>query len=223
MKKIFIIANWKSNKTIDEAEKWLHGLAQKLRLNRPDLKNKEIILCPSFTLFEHVRYCSENLKLPIKFGAQDISPFDEGAYTGEIYGRQIKEFADYVLIGHSERKTNFHEDNAMIIKKVAMARKYGIASVFFIQNETTPIPKDMSLVVYEPPSSISPGIPDTPENAQNVAKFIKEKDSNASVLYGGSVTSENIAGFTKMPSIDGVVVGRASLNPEEFADIVKNA
>lgn len=223
MKKQFIVANWKSNKTIDEAEKWLHGLDKKLRFDKPDLKNKEIILCPSFTLFEHAHYCSENLRLPIKFGAQDISPFEAGEYTGEINGRQIAEVASFVIIGHSERRRHFLEIEEMLEKKAEMAKKYKLTPIYCIQDRETPIPKETALIVYEPIFAVGSGHPDTPENAQEVAEFIKEKDKSVSVLYGGSVTARNVASFTKMSSIDGVIVGRASLNPEEFADIVKNA
>ena len=103
MKKLFIVANWKSNKTSLDAGEWLH------RFMNYDLgfMNKDVIICPSFTLLSNLKSYFLNHKSTIKLGAQDISPFDEGAYTGEINGKQIKEFADYVLIGHSERRKNF--------------------------------------------------------------------------------------------------------------------
>ena len=223
MKKLFIIANWKSNKTIEEAEKWFHDFSEKLLSESPDLSNKEIIVCPSFTLLEHSQYCSTNLKLPIKIGAQNISPYDGGAYTGEVNGEQIKEIAEYVIIGHSERRQNLSENNEMIKPKVLMAKKYNLTPIFCIQNEETEVPAEINIIAYEPPTAIGTGNPDTPENAQRVAGIVKEKTRVQNILYGGSVTSSNVKTFTDMPNIDGLLVGGASLDPLEFLEIIKNA
>ena len=76
---------------------------------------------------------------------------------------------------------------------------------------------------YEPIFAIGTGTPDTPENAEKVCEEIMNKNSNYSVLYGGSVSSENIASFTKKEAISGVLVGGASLNPQEFIKIINNA
>ncbi len=234
MKFFFIIANWKSNKTIDETEKWLHEFHEKLISQNLDLSNKEIIICPSYILFEHAHYCSKNLNLPVKFGAQNISPFEEGAYTGEVNGRQVKEFAEYVIIGHSERRNNFSENEERIFKKMEMVQNYNLNPIlcisklnqiqnskFKIQNYNSKI---KSLVIaYEPLFAIGSGKPDTPQNAEEMAQNIKKELGSSSVLYGGSVTSGNVNGFTKMPNIDGVLVGGASLDPLEFLEIIKNA
>ena len=146
MKKLFLIANWKSNKTIEEAEQWFHDFAEKLKSDSSNIENKEIIVCPSFTLLEHSYYCSANLKLPIKLGAQNISPFDNGAYTGEVFGSQIKEFAQYVIIGHSERRQNLFENNEMLKPKVLMAKKYNLMPIFCIQNEETEVPAEINII-----------------------------------------------------------------------------
>lgn len=223
MKKLFLIANWKSNKTLKEAEKWLHDFQKKLSFEKYDLNNKEIIICPSFTALEHISYCCKNLNMSIQIGAQNISPFEPGAHTGEVNGAQIKELADYVIIGHSERRDSFSENDGLLKKKAEMASRYGIEPIFCIQNVQTSIPQNIKIIAYEPPNAIGTGIPDTPENAEDVAKNIKEKTGIKTILYGGSVTSENINSFTKMPNISGVLVGGASLDPFEFLQIVKNA
>jgi len=223
MKKLFIIANWKSNKTIEEAEKWLHDFSEILKSDNLNIENKEIIVCPSFTAIEHTNYCIKNLNLLIKIGAQNISPFDKGAYTGEVNGEQIKEFAEYVIIGHSERRQNFSENNEELSKKVLMAKKYNLIPIYCIQNDQTSIPDGVEIAVYEPPSAIGTGNPDTPENAEKVAESVKEKTKAQHVLYGGSVTSSNVKTFTNMPNIDGLLVGGASLDPSEFLEIIKNA
>ena len=175
MKKLFIIANWKSNKTINETEKWLHDFSEKIKIGPLSLDNKEIIVCPSFTVLEHANYCAKNLNLPIKFGAQNISSFDKGAYTGEVFGAQIKEFAQYIIIGHSERRQNFSENNEVLSEKVLLAKKYNLTPIFCIQNEETPVPEEVDIIAYEPPTAIGTGNPDTPENAQRVAKAVSER------------------------------------------------
>lgn len=215
MKKLFIVANWKSNKTILQAKEWLEEIS--------NIENKEIIICPSFILLPLIRSSIIEHQLPFKVGAQDISAFDEGSYTGEVNGSQIKEFADYVIIGHSERRQYFSETDEIIFKKVEMAKKYNLTPIFCVQNENTPIPKDLEIVAYEPVFAIGTGNPDTPENAQKIAEIIKEKNNVKYVLYGGSVTSHNVHAFTSIESVDGILVGKASLDAKEFGEIIKNA
>jgi len=218
MKTIFIIANWKSYKTTVEGENWFQEISN---FQFPISNEKEIIICPPFTLLPLAKTLIERYNLPISLGAQDISPFDEGAYTGEINGKQIKEFADYVIIGHSERRQNFSETDAMLAKKVVIARKYGLMPIFCVQGKETPVPQTVEIIAYEPVSAIGTGDPDTPENAQEITSIFKQKNI-AHTLYGGSVTSENIHAFTSQPAIDGALIGGASLNPKEFLQIVKN-
>lgn len=233
MKKLFIVANWKSNKTKSEALQWFQELST-LNSQLLTLIGKEIIVCPPFTLLATFNETITKLQLPLKLGAQDISPFNEGPYTGEVNGRQIKEFADYVLVGHSERRRYFGEDEKMINKKLEMATKNGltpilcISSIEQILNSQFPAsPAGGSIlnlvVAYEPVFAIGTGNPDTPKNADNIARVIKEKNDVASVLYGGSVTAENVKSFTTMPSIDGVLVGTASLDSHEFLQIITNS
>lgn len=220
MKHLFIVANWKSNKTTLEAKEWFQTInSLQLTFNKD---NKEIIVCSSFTLLPLARELTVNSQLSIVVGAQDISPFDEGAYTGEVNGRQIKEFADLVIIGHSERRQNFKETAETLVKKVQMAQKYLLTPIFCIQNKDTFIPEGVKVAAYEPVGAIGTGNPDTPENAERIARVAKGKGIQF-VLYGGSITSANISSFTKMPSIDGVLVGGASLDALEFTKIIQNA
>ena len=210
----FIIANWKSNKTELEAKEWFTEIS--------NIGTKEIIICPSFTLLPIVKSSIIDYELPFKVGAQDISSFDEGSSTGEVNGRQIKEFADYVIIGHSERRS-LGETDEKFKKKVLMAEKYNLTPIFCIQNENTQIPDGVVIAAYEPIFAIGTGNADTPENADNIAKMVKEQKGVQYVLYGGSVTSGNVKSFTQMPSIDGVLVGGASLDFLEFSKIIKVA
>src|SRR3989344_2980980 len=130
---IYIVANWKSNKTEAQAKAWLQQLtintSTPLSAGNLQLTNKEIIVCPPFTLLSIMKKTIDKLSLPIKLGTQDISPFGEGAYTGEVNGRQIKEFADYVLIGHSERRKYFSAGKDIFEKQMAMATQYGLKAI----------------------------------------------------------------------------------------------
>ena len=105
-KKLFI-ANWKSHKTKEEAVKFFEYVRDNIA--HIDLSNKEIIIAPPFTLLAKAKYLIDEYKLPIKLASQNVSSFPEGAYTGEISARQVKEFADYVIVGHSERRKYLHE------------------------------------------------------------------------------------------------------------------
>lgn len=222
MKKSFIVANWKSNLTSLEANEWLVKIANsKLQIVNSD--DKEVIVCPPFTLLKDIESGIKNYELGFKVGTQNISPFDEGAYTGEISAKQAKEFADYVIIGHSERRKNFLESDEVLFKKAELANKYGLTPIFCVQDATTKIPENVEIVAYEPVFAIGTGNSDTPENAEEIAIKIKTNKGVISVLYGGSVTSKNIKGFTQMPNIDGVLVGGASLDAQEFYAIIQNS
>ncbi|MEK7450546.1 MAG: triose-phosphate isomerase [Patescibacteria group bacterium] len=220
MKKLFIVGNWKSNKTALEAKNWLDAF----KVNDLGITDKEIIICPPFTLLSSISLEVRSQKLEARIGAQDISPFDEGAYTGEINGKQIKEFGDYVLIGHSERRQYLKEDDEILNRKVIMAIKYNLIPIFCVQERNTVIPSGVRIVAYEPIWAIGTGNPDTPDNAEQVATAIKSSNKEIThILYGGSITSANTNSFTKMSQIDGVLVGGASLDSTEFLKIIKNA
>jgi triosephosphate isomerase (TIM) len=222
MKKLFIVANIKSYKNEEEARAWLEGFKRVNNLSL-DPKQKEAIICPSFTqLPSFFSYFSAN-NINASLGAQDVSPFEEGAFTGEVNAKQIKDFAKYVLIGHSERRKNFSETDEMLAKKVEVALKYVLTPIFLVQSKETLIPQGVEMVAYEPIFAIGTGNPDTPESADSVSKAIKTNKPSLRVFYGGSVKSMNVKSFTKQPNIDGVLVGGASLDPEELIKIIENA
>jgi triosephosphate isomerase len=220
MKDLFIVANWKSNKTVIEALDWLK------KITLASSENKEIIVCPSYTLLSEMSSYIKSNNMPIKLGAQDISPFGVGAYTGAVNAQHIKEFAEYVLIGHSERRNNFKEDEVMIIKKVEQTLTVGLKPIFFAQDSTIEIPQGVQMVVFEPASAISTvskGVPVSVEDVSRSAGEIRKNESIKYVLYGGSVNDQNVSQFTSLPLIDGVVPGKASLDPVEFSTLIKNA
>lgn len=222
MKKILIVANWKSYKTTSEAKSWIEILAKD---NDASIKStsKTVVVCPSYTLLFALANFFQQANLTFVLGGQNISPFQEGAYTGEINAKQLQEFCKFVIIGHSERRATFNEDNLVLAQKVTMAKQYNLEPIFCIQSKETFVPENVKIVAYEPISAIGTGNPDTPENANEVAKTMKKRYSITHVLYGGSVTKDNVKSFTNMSDIDGILVGSASLNPLSFLSIIINA
>jgi triosephosphate isomerase len=221
MDKLLIVGNLKSYKTENEAKEWLESF--KKTENLSDISDKkEVVLCPPFTLLPLFKNFIKDNNLSVSLGAQDVSPFDEGAYTGEINAKQEKDFAEYVLIGHSERRTNFNEGDELLAKKVEQALSKGLNPIYFVQSEGTSIPGGVKIVAYEPIAAIGSGTPDNPDNADKIALSIKEK-GEYKVLYGGSVTGSNVKEFTEKDNLDGVLVGGASLNPNDFIQIIQNA
>lgn len=221
MNKLYIVANLKSNKNEIEAKNWLEEF-KKIKDLSQILKEKEVIICPPFTLLSLFSSFMFSNSLPVKIGAQNVSPFNEGAYTGEINAKQIKDYASYVILGHSERRSNFKESDDMLLNKVKVSLEYGLSPIYCVQDKGTLVPEGVNLLAYEPVFAIGSGTPDTPENAENVANFIKTK-GNYQILYGGSVTPQNVKSFTNKESLNGVLVGQASLDPNEFIEIIKNA
>src|ERR1035437_9908490 len=160
MSKCLIVANLKSYKNENEAKNWLEGF-KKITELKLDLTQKEIIICPSFTqLFSFFSFFSTN-NIDVGLGAQDVSPFVKGAYTGEVNAKQIKDFAEYVLIGHSERRNNFGETEDLLSKKVKISLKYGLKPIFLVQASNNLIPQGVEIVAYEPIFAIGTNTPDT--------------------------------------------------------------
>lgn len=219
-KNIWIIANWKARKTIAEALDWLVQVGFRL----PKNGNIKAVVCPTFSALSEVQKAVQEGGYPLLIGSQGISSFTEGPFTGEEPGNILKQFINLSIIGHSERRQNFSETDADVEQKVKIALDNKITPLVCIQGKDTPVPGGCRLVAYEPVFAIGTGTPDTAENAQMIAKFLKNKYGNElEVLYGGSINKENVNNFLKMPDISGVLVGKASLNPDEFIKIVEEA
>ena len=118
MGKKIIVGNWKLNKNLQEVAEWVDGIKIKLKKVSFD-KNLDVVVCPSYPyLLGMVDLLQDT---GIKVGAQDISQFEEGTYTGEVSGKMLSEIVDYVLIGHSERRKYFKEDLTIIKRKTDKA------------------------------------------------------------------------------------------------------
>ncbi len=219
MKPLFIAGNWKSNKTTTEAMEWLANF--KAQSSQLKLENMTIVLCVPFTLIPVLK--EQIGQLPMALGAQDVSPFPDGAYTGEVSARQLKELCDWVIVGHSERRKNFGETDEQLGKKVNQAKAVGLKVMYCVPDSQTKIPQQVDVVAYEPIWAIGTGKTDTPENAASVITSIKAASHVQIALYGGSVTPENVKSFINQSSIDGVLPGGASLDPVKFYQLIATA
>ncbi len=215
-KELWIIANWKSNKTLQEALEWVEFVGPKIERR----ENIQVVVCPQFTQLEEIKKAIMVGSYPLLVGAQDLSPFNEGPFTGEESAKDLAQFVSLVILGHSERRNNFGETDEMVTQKVKQANEARITPLVCIQGLETPIPDGAKLVAYEPIFAIGTGNPETPQNAEGVAKEVK-KGMEISVVYGGSVDAENVAAFVAQDSINGVLVGGASLDAEKFVKIVE--
>lgn len=222
----YVVANFKANLTKNQIESWIKAFIS----HQPStISHQQIILCPSFVhlhLFPRKQF---------KLGAQDVSLYPQGAYTGEVTAKMLKELGvDYVVLGHSERRRNFGESNQIVLRKVKQALKYQITPIVCVDkdNFTSQINLINSqldnlsirnlIYAYEPPSAIGTGKPEEPSKVEKVAFKIKHL-SKALVLYGGSLTPQNASLFLRNPSIDGLLVATASLKAQTFLEIIKNA
>ena len=218
MKNIYVVANWKSNMTMAQGLDWI----SKVGPNIPKTEELKVIVCPALSSVSEILKTIKVGGFPIMVGSQDISPFGVGAYTGEESASLVKDLVEFSIIGHSERRQNFFESDEMVSRKVNQASEQGITPIFCVQGSDTPVPEICTLVAYEPVFAIGTGNPDTPESADKVAKMLKDLyKSEMEVLYGGSVTAENVKSFIVEENINGVLVGKASLNADEFIAIIK--
>jgi len=216
--KLFI-ANWKSHKTPSEVEAFLATLqAANGEIN---LDNKKVIIAPPYPLLPLASDMVKNSNLSISISSQDISSFDEGAYTGEVSARLIKSYAEFAIIGHSERRELLHETDELLEEKVKKALAVGITPIYCVQNETQTVPEGATIVAYEPPTAIGTGNPDDPGHIEEVFGKIRNMYPQTTVLYGGSVTPENIERFLSVPTLGGFLIGGASLEADSFISLLK--
>lgn len=219
MKKLIIAANWKSNKTKEEARGWLEGFS---KLKVPE--NIEIILFVPYTLLDVMSGYIKANNLNLKLGSQNVSRFPKGAHTGEIYANQIKEFAEYALVGHSERRRTFGETNEVVNKKIEAAKNVGLKTMVCVSNleQIEKLINDDVIIAYEPLDAIGTGNPELPKDVSIMAEKIK-KIKNTDLVYGGSINSYNIRSYIQLENIDGVLIGMDSLDIESFINNIKNA
>lgn len=246
--KKYSIGNWKMNTDLADAMVLSQGILDGVE----DLKGAEVVLCPPFVWLYPIAELLKHSPKHVSLGAQNMHWQEKGAFTGEISPMMIKDMADYVILGHSERRFHFNESDDLINDKVLSALTHGLTSVLCIGEKSKPksgagsdemidqLVKDLAnvteacvkdiIIAYEPVWAIGTGDAATAEYAGDVAKKIRKKVSelynneiaeNMPILYGGSVTNENIAEYMDECDIDGALVGGASLKIDNFIGICK--
>ena len=177
-------------------------------------------MAPPFTLLSDAREFISTHNLPISLAGQNVSSFPKGAYTGEINAEQLKEFAEFVIIGHSERLKYLHETNNDLENKVREALEVGLRVIQCIQDENSIIQKGVEIVAYEPPSAIGSGNPDEPEHIAQVFDKILQDNGKYTLLYGGSVNPQTISQFKSITTLSGFLIGGASLDAQSFLSLL---
>lgn len=213
----YFIANWKANKNLKEAEEWFQIFIRELhRIQTPNI----IIICPPSALIYSTKQFIKNEPQNIFIGSQDISIFDQGSYTGEVTGYSLQDLVNFAIIGHSERRNYFHENDESLNNKIKQARKYNIEPIFCIRGQTDKILPEVKFLAYEPVEAVGTGLNEEPEKVLEVKKSLG-LDQSAKFLYGGSVNENNVNNYLKYDEIDGLLIGTASLDPIQFINIIK--
>jgi triosephosphate isomerase len=243
----FVAGNWKMNTTVTEAEKLVIEMLDKL----DRIEGVEKVLCPPFVSSVAINMMLQGSS--IRLGAQNMYFETEGAYTGEISPLMLRELCEFVILGHSERRWYFGETDEIVNKKVKAALANKLKPILCVgerleENEAGKTeevvnrqmtvalngtePVSNLVIAYEPVWAIGTGKAASGEQAAATIQFIrnvlaklwnKSIAQDSRILYGGSVTSANIAEFISHPEIDGALVGGASLKAGEFVSIVEQA
>lgn len=220
----YVIGNWKSNKTIDEVVIWARDFETLYKKQPFSPAKVKVVVGVPFPLLTTLKSLVMLKRLPFELAAQNVSSYPAGAYTGEICAEMIKDMVSFSLVGHSERRKYFKETDEDLVHKVEQARLAGIEPVYCVQDEAMAVPEQVKFVGYEPVWAIGTGKAETAENANQVAGNIKKRLNRAvTVIYGGSVTADNVNTYVKMEHIGGVLPGGASLKPDTFYNLILNA
>ena len=230
----FIVGNWKMNGSRTLLREMIERAAEIKTENRA-------VLCVPFTMLGEK---SEN----IAFGAQDVSSHERGAYTGEISAAMLNDAdAKYVIVGHSERRMYHDETNDIVREKAARALEFGITPIICV-GETMEekragktldiitaavresIPNDVKddiIVAYEPRWAIGAGITPTSDEIATAHRVIADTLSymgldGTPILYGASVNLANVSDIVAIANVGGVLIGGASLKPDEFIPIIES-
>ena len=233
-----VVANWKMGADHQLAESLLTDYKRDVFHFDVDL-----VVCPSFV---HIALTQAKLKhnREIYFGAQDVSCHTDGAYTGEVSAKSLKELdCKYVIIGHSERRSHHHETTPMIVEKIKRVQEQGLIPIVCIgetlterkDNQTEKVlwaqlepilkcfkSKEEFWIAYEPVWAIGTGVAATKNDILQTHAFLREKlynHSAAILLYGGSVKPSNAAEILGLANVDGALVGGASLNAKDLMAI----
>lgn len=248
-RKFCIAGNWKMHKSAGEAVELVNSIKDGVK----DVDAVDIVVCPPFTALPMVAEAARGSN--VKVGAQNVHWEENGAFTGEIAPSMLCDLGvSYAIIGHSERRQLFGETDEGVNKRLQSALKAGLTPIVCVGEtleqrekgeaekvieqqvtrslaDLTPADMDKTILAYEPVWAIGTGKTATPEQAQDIHRFVRqllEKQfgktaKNVVIQYGGSVKPENARELLGQEDIDGALIGGASLKAEAFTDIVRTA
>jgi len=220
-----LIINLKAYQTLIEAEAWIKAISKQLKretlLARATINKKiEIVIAPATAHLYLFKQYQKRFNSLFKISAQDVSRYSQGSYTGETVANSLQGLIEYSLIGHSERRRFFGEDTRILNLKAKLAFGAQIIPIYCISNQKNNIPHFIKLVAYEPIDSIGTG-----NNLPiNKLLFIRKEinlQTNQLFIYGGSVNQANVTEYLNHPLINGLLIARAALNPNEFLSLLR--
>ncbi len=243
MKKL-IAGNWKMNGDLAAAKALIVDVEAKIAADHGILERCDFVVCPPFL---HLGVVKENLKA-VHLGGQDCSDKKNGAFTGDISAEMLHDVgAQYVILGHSERRQYHKETDETIHAKAIFANAHGLVTIICVgetesereagrQNDVVAaqlagsVPASAihknTVVAYEPVWAIGTGKTATAEDIRAMHAFIREKlaerladGANIRILYGGSVKPSNAAEIFAVQNVDGALIGGASLKADDFMGI----
>ena len=247
MRTPFVAGNWKMNTTVAEASALVTEM--KDELDRIDGVDK--VLCPPFVSLAAVKGLLEGST--VKLGAQNMYFEEKGAFTGEVSPAMVAELCQFVILGHSERRHLFGETDDDVNRKVRAALQFGLTPIICVGETleerearrtqevvTRQITGGLQgvdsshgfVVAYEPIWAIGTGKAANGPDANLTVAVIRNTLSQLMgeqaamgirILYGGSVTADNVAEFVMQAEIDGALVGGASLKADQFVAIVQQS
>ena len=236
------IANWKMNGSQSMLSDWLEGVSKTLDKSL----QKQCLLCPPVCFLSEASLLINKYDLNISLGAQDIDPSSFSSLTGGINGAMLKNIgSEFVIIGHSERRDIFNERDSLLLEKLKSASEEGLKVIFCIgeslkekeENQTTKVLKQQLQVVknvelnefmiaYEPVWAIGSGTAANIDYIDDIHRDILEevssyqKEGFLGVSYGGSVDSSSSRDILLIKGVRGLLIGGASLQYQEFCNIV---
>ena len=230
-RKTVIAGNWKMNQLASGIKPFI----EELKENLPKQKTCEIVLCTPAVMVPAMIKAGKEAK--VAAGAQDVSKYEKGAYTGEISADQLADIgAKYCIVGHSERRQYHGEDDMLVNAKAKALQREMDLTMEYVAYQVKAALSGIDaaqlrrcIIAYEPIWAIGTGKTATAEQAQEVCEGIRAvirkiygaRPARAvSILYGGSMNAKNAAELLAQPDIDGGLIGGASLKPVDFATIV---